>query len=84
MTMTFHPLARGRMNAICLPSGDHAGKLSRPFFVSARRPDPSTFMLKIPTPSRTNAIRLPSGENAGGLRRMRALRELLETACRTA
>ena len=53
------------MNAICLPSGDHAGKLSRPFVVRARRPDPSTFMLKIPTPSRANAIRLPSGENAG-------------------
>ena len=53
------------MKAICLPSGDHAGKLSRPFVVRRRTPDPSRFMLKIPAPSRANAIRFPSGENAG-------------------
>ena len=53
------------MNAICLPSGDHAGRLSRPLLVRRRTPVPSRFMLKIPAPSRAKAIRFPSGENAG-------------------
>ena len=67
MIINSHSLPTGRTNAICLPSGDHVGKLSRTFVVSARMPDPSTFMLKRPAPSRANAIRLPSGENAGAV-----------------
>ena len=54
------------MKAICLPSGDQTGRLSRPLVVRRRTPVPSRFMLaRIPVPSRTKAMRLPSGENAG-------------------
>src|SRR5438093_11826932 len=56
-----------RRNAMCLPFGDQAGKLSRAPEVSLRSPLPSRFMTKIPTPRRTKTTRVPSGENAGSV-----------------
>ena len=67
MVLTLHSALNGRMKAMCAPSGDQAGKLSRPFVVRRRRPVPSMFMVRMPTPMRANAIRLPLGEKAGAM-----------------
>src|SRR4051812_20522734 len=65
ITKAPQPTDDGRMNAICFPSGDQVGRLSRAFLVRRRTPVPSRFMLKMPDPRRVKAIRFPSGEKAG-------------------
>ena len=57
----------GRRNAICLPSGDQVGKLSRAFVVRRRTCLPSASILTIPMPLRANAMFFPSGEKAGAI-----------------
>src|ERR1044071_5445681 len=67
MTKSDHAALVGRTNAICLPSGDQAGKLSRLFVVSRCTDFPFPSIVTIPTPVRAKAMRLPSGENAGAI-----------------
>ena len=58
------PPARSDENAICVPSGDHAGSVSTKTSSVSRSGVPPIGMVQM-SPSAANAMRLPSGEATG-------------------